>query len=494
MWGRKAPAPPLPCPPLGAGPFVPWGGEVHPSRLGPHYALLAQNQGGKTLQIRALAKACLLDQAGRLRHRVLCFAPKADWYAALIGAGIPRDQIIIATPFDARCRPWDLAQDVRTRAKARQLAAVLIPEAKETNPYFTQVARDVVAQAVDTLRLRGVKWTLSDVVTLCSSPKLLAALFEHAPPAAARRFAAHLQDNATETRANLVSTLTTKLDRYETVGALWSRSKEPFSLEDWATSDEPSVVVFGTYPEAASELEHINRAVFRRAVELTLAKEDYPPGPRTWFLLDELRLLGKAPLLSDLLLAGRSKHAHVVAGFQDVHGIMAVHGREAAAELLGQFQNFFVGRLSSPETREWASKFFGSDEMWRLSSVQSTVDGRQRDVSSFDLRERQRFITSKFFDMRPPRRGWGLEGVWATPFEMPYYEHLSPAFMKRYVPEPSSDPGLVPRPREEQDPPELSEDLCTLLDSAPGTCFKEVQPPLVERRGFEPSLPLLDLG
>lgn len=476
--------------PSGDIPLVVWGGEVHPERLGPHYAVMGQNGSGKTLTIRMLMRTALAPK-GELLHRALVYDPKLDFYPVLRGIGIPEARIHILNPFDQRSAAWDLTADIQSRATARQLAANLIARNEKDHPYFTDTPRTILTEIIDTLREKTPRWTLNDVVRLVTSFRFIDVL-RAAGPRAQSAIRAHITENAPSTASNILSTLQTKLEDYETVASLWTRTtRPPVSLAAWMDDRQPpSVLLLGAFPEASETLLNVNRAIFQRCSELLLMKEEYPKD-HTWFVLDELRVAGEFSALPRTLLAARSKHGHFVLGFQDVHGLRDVYGPDKTEELIGQCHNIGILRLSSPETMDWASRYFGTHEWWAPSygesssaavSVSATPQSSQS--HNISLQERRNILASTFRELRPPGRDFGLEGVFATPHDAPWHAHLSPEFLSHYLATESSEPGIIRRPPADQEAAPYTAGLGAAL----GVDLEE-PPDELQSRAFQPSLP-----
>src|SRR5690349_16829924 len=94
--------------------FYPWGGrELRvEDELAPHYAVMGMTSSGKTLTIRMLMRAVLVDNSDatkpRLRSRAAVYDPKRDFYPLLVGMGVPEDSIVPLHAFDERAHMWHL--------------------------------------------------------------------------------------------------------------------------------------------------------------------------------------------------------------------------------------------------------------------------------------------------------------------------------------------------------------------------------------------------
>jgi len=462
--------------------LIAWGGELHPERLGPHFAVMGQNGSGKTLTIRMLLRSALAPE-GELLHRAVVYDPKLDSYPVLRGLGIPADRIHVLNPFDERSSAWNVAADIKTQAAAEQLAATLLPkDEKEENPYFTDAPRELLSELIDTLRRKAPRWTLNDLVQLVTRGYAQEVL-EHSTPGARAALREHLTQNAGDTAGNLRSSWRVGVRQYQTVAALWERStRPPVSLTQWmAPETPPSILLIGTFPEASESLQHINRAIFQRCAEILLSKPEYP-SDQTWFVMDELRIARELDRFPDALLAARSKGGRFVLGFQDIHGLRAVYGNEETEELIAQCHNIAILRLSSPETTEWASKYFGSFEWWAPSYGQ-TIGTSASASHNVSLQERRHVLDSAFRNLRLPTQERGLEGIFGTPTDSLWHRELDPDFLKKYLPVPTEDLGIEKRDPLDQEPAPFTQGLAEAL----GVPLDDQ--PTVRPGGLEPSLP-----
>lgn len=467
--------------------LIAWGGELHPERLGPPYCVLGQNGAGKTLTIRMLMRTMLAPR-GELLHRVLVYDPKLDSYPILRGMGVPPERIHVLNPFDLRSERWHISADIKTSAAAREFAATLLPPEKGEHPYFANTPRALVSEIIDVLRQKaGTSWTLNDLVQMVMNWKFEGVL-EAGGPRAQAAIRGHIKKNAVDTAANLVSTMQTGIVRYETVAALWERStREPFSIEQWMDErTPPSVLLLGTYPEASESLNHINRAIFQRCAQLLRMKAE-SPADQTWFVIDELRIAKELESLPELLLAARSKGGHFVLGCQDVHGLQDVYGKARTAELIAQCHNIALLRLSSPDSIEWASAYFGTDNWW-VPTLGDSSGATNSTSRSYSVQERKNILGSRFRNLRLPSPGFGLEGIFATPFDKPWHGHLSPDFLNRFLAPIAQDAGVEKRPSDHQEPAPFTRGLAEKLGV--GLAEGEELSPQ-PRQGFKPRFPSL---
>ena len=141
-----------------------------------------------------------------------------------------------------------------------------------------------------------------------------------------------------------MSTVATKLQRYEFIAAAWSHASEKISLKDWVEGEY--ILLLGNDEATRTALDAINQVIFRRVSELILNQSESETR-RTWVFLDEVREMGHLEGLSRLLTKGRSKGCSIVLGFQDIEGLRDVYGQKIAAEITGQCSNKAILRTNS---------------------------------------------------------------------------------------------------------------------------------------------------
>lgn len=362
-----------------------------------HFLVTGASGSGKTTVINHLMASVLQQGA---HARALVYDPKQEIIPLLdMLRGVQRDdeqplsgEVRILNPFDLRCSAWNMALDIDNAVSARQLATILVPDSEsETGSasFFTHATRDILTGVliafIECVPRKGV-WTLRDVLlTMLHEPYLRFILaLKRTPgdrplPLLWRIQETYFGSGADpRTVGNIKASISAKLSVYEPIAAAWHRAAPSpdspafFSLGDWIRSQE-DILVLGNDEAARAALDPLNRAIFKRATELTLSRPEQPSDQKasgegqTWYFLDEVREAGELDGLSRLLTKGRSKGACVVLGFQDIDGLRAVYGEEVANELCAQCNNVAVLRLNSPATAQWASELFGR----RLAAAQS---------------------------------------------------------------------------------------------------------------------------
>jgi hypothetical protein len=420
-----------------------------------HFAAIGSTGSGKTMLLRLLMQSVIPRIKEGSDSRALIYDAKADILPLLDGMGVAAP-VWILNPFDERSSAWEMGVDVTAPATAQQIATILIaPSKNESQPFFTDAARALLTGVMISFMKRSPgKWLLSDVIhatrTTQSFAQVLSATEE-------TKYLVEQYLGEGITANNILSSLATKLQPFEFIAAAWDRAESRISLKSWLASD--SILVLGNDEAVRSALDSINRVIFRRIVELTLAESESATR-RTWFFLDELRQAGALDGLNNLLTAGRSKGACVVLGAQDVEGLREVYGENRANELLGLCGHKAILRLDSPITAKWASELFGTVEDLETrrshSSSESKGEGRSNTSSGTQVSEqhvvREVVLPSEFLSLPFPSRKNGMIGYFLSPEfgGAGYRAHISGEWIAGDLKPPGATPAVLQRSEEDQ--------------------------------------------
>lgn len=311
------------------------------------------------------------------KHRALVYDAKLEVLPQLAGMGL-QAPVIVMNPFDQRSVAWDMASDITEPATAKQIAAIFIPEEKNASqPFFSDAARQLLEGVMTAFILtRPKQWTLRDVLVTLKSASRLSAVLSSTPTT--KDLVETFLANEKESKS-IIATLATKLGPFDVVAALWESAGTKVSLREWLDSE--SILVLGNDEAYRSSLDIINQVIFKRVVELLLARPETSLG-RTWFFLDEVKEAGNLDALGRLMTKGRSVGASVVLGFQDVDGLHEAFGEKPAKSILGQCATKVFLRLDSPETAKWAESVFGEFEAVEVKQSASSGESKSEGSST----------------------------------------------------------------------------------------------------------------
>ncbi len=444
------------------GPGVQFGWLTVPeSQATTHFAVVGATGSGKTLLTRNLMESVLPRIGSGKDSRALIYDAKRDMLPILVGMGL-EDKVVSLHPFDQRGASWNIAKDITSPASADQTATILIPNEKgSSNPFFTDAARALMTGVITVfIRKCPEAWTFRDVIVALKSAsriKMVLAECDETKDLIEQYFSNERTSN------DVMSTIATKMQRYQYVAAAWDKAEHSFSLKDWIQGEE--IVVLGNDEEARSAVDALNQVIFKRATEVILnSSESFTR--RTWVILDELKEAGELPGLASLLSKGRSKGACVVLGFQDIEGLSAaMRDTRVAHEIVGLCANKAILRLDSAETARWASALFGDQEIEQkrvsTSSGTSSQEGMgSRNSSNTSTSEqwvnmkRQALMPAQLLDLPPVEKSGSLRGYYIVPSVGTYGASIRMSgeggILEGMHKVSEETPGYLERPKEEQ--------------------------------------------
>jgi len=395
-------------------PEIAWGGLGLPWSAGPRHFLAAGMTGsGKTNLLLQFMASVLIWIGKKPDQRALIYDPKTELVSFLHGLGLgPRVRIL--HPFDARGCPWDIAADIDDLSAAQQVASILIPEDRTSkNPFFSRAAGQLLAGVFTFLMKQAPgNWSLRDAIFIMESQARLREVLLRLPET---RSLVDEFFHPPETFANVRSEIAIWMRRYRPVAACWHHAvpNGKVSLKDWVTSDY--VILLGQDEANRFQMEAINRAVFLRASQLLLNR-DNSEERRAWVILDEVREMGNLEGLSRLLTNGRSKGVCFCGGYQTPSGMKDAVGEHVADEINDQIWNMALCRMGGDVSAEWASKMIGDVEF----EEKQTSDGPNGKTATIHVVKRRALMPEHFKMLPPPSPETGVSGVFTTPYTGAY--------------------------------------------------------------------------
>jgi type IV secretory pathway TraG/TraD family ATPase VirD4 len=384
----------------------------------------------------------------------------ASLLPVLLSSVSPAPPTYILNPFDLRSAPWDMSRDIREGATALQVAGIFIPETDgESQPFFRNASRLLLSGVMEAFtRLAPDSWTLRDVIlTLRYRERMVAVLSTH--PETASLIPRYVSGKSRDD--DVSTTLDTFMRPFSFVAAAWHHSEQPpVSLEQWASSEE--ILILGSDPKFDSILQPLNRAIFKRAVELVRRQPDVRKGEnrQSWFFIDELRNAGSLEDIDKLLVEGRSKGACVVIGFQDLAGLREVFGEKRADEIIGACANKVFLQNGEGTTIDYATKHFKSQEILETKFSRSVGWSSSNNNSVSQQKVMRPVVHEGLLKSLPkPEVGrQGLNGYCDTASVgtlSPYRMELPHGFLDANLPRPDENvPGFLPRPHAHLELPE----------------------------------------
>jgi hypothetical protein len=356
FWGRKPPPPPEPLWDFG-------GCRMTLKAASEHTLVTGTTGSGKTTLLRSYMRDLLPLVPQNPHFRALLYDASRDLSSYLATLGV-HFRAVILNPFDTRSAEWDMAADMDTPGTATELAALLIKEEQDTNPYFPNAARDIMRQAVTAFQVRAPgNWNFRDLVLACRSQDSLRAILD--TPRTRDLLSTYFNPKANIDA--IMSTIATKVSPFEVVAAAWHRASRRQSLRKWLSTNQ--ILILPNDEAHRASIDPLNQLIFKRASDLLL---EYGPSEerKTFYWLDEVREAGQLPGLRALMTKGRKYGACVFLGYQSQRGMEAVFKEPEADELAGLSAQRAYLRLQDASA-DWASKCLGEEEVWEPQTTTS---------------------------------------------------------------------------------------------------------------------------
>ncbi len=420
-----------------------WGSAQLPeSEATGHFLAVGAPGSGKSLMLQMLMQDALGTIDDAPDSRALIYDPKVN-VLPMLASVCPNVKTISTHPLDVRGAAWDLSRDVREPIVAVEIAFTLIPESQESQPYFSDAARHLLILVMYSLILTGESWGFGTLVRILKkASRIKRVLRKHE---VTREFIDQYFGDKRLTHS-ILSTIATKMLKYEPLAASWEHATHTFSIEEWIRSNQ--ILVLGNCETSRAATDAINRCIFKRACDLTLSCDDSFTR-RTWFFIDEVSEAGRLDGLISLLKKGRSKGAAVALAFQSISGLRdaKMFGNHLADEIFGMMATKWFGRLECPTTAEWVAKLFGDHEAPNVSRTVSRQGGEYGTSTTTQLMIKPMVLPAELMSLPTCNRRNGLSGYYITRTAGAFRDVLDgeELFGTLLVPPDENTPGFVPR-------------------------------------------------
>lgn len=434
---------------------ISWGGVLIPEDDSMyHFCLVGSTGSGKTLSMRLVMQEVLpeIGAYGTSDCRAVIYDPKGDMVQLLAGMNLPC-KVHLLNPFDARGVSWNIAADVTTPTLAREMASILFPEKQESQPFFSNAARALVADLMTAFNaLAPGQWTLRDVILGATNQRHLKRILESFLPPG------HQSLSYFEGKEfpSVITTISAGLSRFDAVASAWSVATESISLTGW--SKDQSILILGTDPTIQDVMSTVNAMLVHRLCQVLLSQSESSTR-RAWVFLDEFTSTAELKGLPELLRTGRSKGVCVMIGFQDVGGLKNSYGENMHDGITGMCYHVGFFRIEDSTTAEWASERMG--EELRKEWSESKSSGKESSTTTSYQTQWRRIVPADYFkQITPPSKERGLQGYYISRAFGRHHHTYSGSFMNEALaPKDESKPTLIPRQFPQVLPAWTSEDL-----------------------------------
>lgn len=440
--------------------IYPFAGLLLPdSQLGPNFLYLGQIGSGKTLDLRMLMRHVLgvmnCEGALRTRTRLVAYDKKGEDLWPSLRLWCPSDYLIDLHPLSEAGVMLHLGRSCTTPEDGDELGNAIIPETDKTHEFFTPAAQQIVKAVIQTFLSHGRDWTLSDIILGCTDEPVLKHILSH-HPLGQKLIDRYLPPvNASVTNANIMQTLTIKLEPWLLPSLLERRARHYVTIDGWL--DSGAALVLRGSSRTPRVIDSWNAFVFRLLVSRLRDRPENYPLDETFLFVDEMPESILADY-RDALLLGRIKGVRTAGTIQDPGGLVArFGGRDQASEVLGQTGNLCVGKLASPDAAEWMSKFFGKYEFWQQRISHTWGNGQRSTSVQWDIREEFNIYPYELQNFPKASLEDGYEVVARTPMTTGWRRHVTGDFIRAMLGD-QPDPQVV-RDRRMLEPADIGYEL-----------------------------------
>ena len=296
----------------------------------------AISQMTATIRKRSDFRAIIFDRSGEMLEKF--YDPTKD---------------IIFNPFDVRSVGWSHAYEA---ARPETMAAGLIPQESEKEPFFSNAGRVVMTELFHQTQSNQELWSLlvSDTTAIKSFiAKTLAARYMGEEKSA----------------TSILSTISNYCQFYPYLDRSHNKTIKTISFYDWARKDCSSWL-FITLEENDSELlKPLHTLIFELMLKGLLSNKNRKL--KTAIIIDELGALNQLPSLHRLMSESRKYQGCPIFGTQTKSQITKIYGREDTSTILQGTQTKLILRCPDHETANSMADIIGKQEYIDISENQS---------------------------------------------------------------------------------------------------------------------------
>ncbi|WP_455292670.1 type IV conjugative transfer system coupling protein TraD [Vibrio parahaemolyticus] len=349
---------------------------------------------------------------------------------------------VILNPFDERCAAWDIWSDAKDAPEFESLAAALIPQHGEGDPFWVDSARTIFSATAYQMMLDDkLECSIESLLHIILTSEL-STLGEHLKGTEASSL---VSKSIEKTAISIKSVLATYikslrylhgLDEKDSQG---NRKRAPFSITDWVQDESQQGFLFlssnARQHTALRPLISMWLAIASNAILGMEPDEDR----RIWVIIDEMPTLHKLPELTHIISEVRKFGGCYLLGLQSYAQLETTYGRNAARVIFDLLNTRFFFRAPSKAMATVASDDLGEQEIDISRENISYGANALRDGVSLGHQNKTRPVVS-------PAEIQGLDdlecylrtpnSMLITKLQLKYdrMSNIQPSFMKRNIP------------------------------------------------------------
>lgn len=262
----------------------------------------------------------------------------------------------IFNPLDSRGVDWDLFSEIQRDSDINMISSSLIPDAKNTDPFWSNSARIIFTKVCERLKREGEGNNRNLVNKLLNSKT--SELMKYLEGTSA---SALVDSDAEKTAASIRAVLNSYINSIE-IAAHDTKSSEFFSVRKWVNSEQEDSILFLTSRSDQHEtLKPLISLITELAINEILIR-DQEKSKRIWFFLDELPSLQKLASLETGLAQIRQYGGAMILSVQLMSQLKEVYGFDLAETISGLCRNRLFYSTPDEKTASWCAANLGKRE------------------------------------------------------------------------------------------------------------------------------------
>lgn len=319
-----------------------------------------------------------------------------DKGCTFVGKMYDPEQDTILNPFDERSVYWDVWQDAQTPSDFENIAAALIPQTGEGDPFWVLAARTIFSSTAYKMYLEPEENRTTErflELMLTSELEDLSGYLKGSESSAL------VSDKAAKIAISIKSILAAYikslrflegLDQKDAAG----QERQRFSIRKWVQNDDQRGFLF--LSSNASQHVSLRPLISAWLATASTALLDLVPDDkrRIWVIMDEMPTLHKLPELAETIAEVRKFGGCYVIGIQSYAQLLKNYGKNTADEIFDLLNTRFFFRAPSEQMARVSSADLGEQEYEEASEQYSYGASKVRDGISLGRKRTKNFAVS----------------------------------------------------------------------------------------------------
>lgn len=400
-----------------------------------HTQLPGSTGKGKTVLFRELIQKARKNGDGGI---IYCYTPD------FVQEFYDPERDVLLNPFDQRCAPYSIFNDVHSRPHLDMIMEALIPDPPSgSDPFWNQGARKLAAESAWQIRQAYKRHatengeTTFHVPTQALTQRLLRTdLTELAEMIRNSAAAAIVDPDKPGTAVSLRAILTTYMDCLKYL----PDQEAGFSVRNWMHNRKPGSFLFiTTRADMHASLTPLISLWIDLATNALLSREENRE-EHFWFFIDEIPTLHKLPSLINSMATSRNFGGCFVLGYQGPFDLIERYGDAGAKRIWNLCNTRAILNMPDFDNAKWAANNFGKTENEETQISRTYGAHDVRDGVSQNQREELKELVLPSEIMHLPDLSGYLRFPKGFPTTKVTYKHFKlPTKNKGFIPLKDSD-------------------------------------------------------